>query len=96
MTAERIGQIRARLASATPGPRDHGNGYVWIRTGHQPGDPDVPDTRIVQCSERDAEFIAAAPDDIAWLLAEIERMQRIIQGKYETACQKIVEGPTTT
>ena len=72
--SDRLDQIRARLDAATPGP--------WARPDWSPvnvlpelwaDDVDDPAERgefmcIYATKEADAEFIAAAPDDIEWLL----------------------------
>lgn len=77
----RLDEIRARLAAATPGP--------WWRTGGpelwfvEPAEGDDVITGISRNqyheiqSDRaghDAALIASAPDDIAYLLAEVERL----------------------
>lgn len=67
-----IDPIRARLAAATPGPWEiiGGGEYltgVDIHVGSAEGG-----VRI-----RDAEFIAAAPADIARLLAAVEALEKI-------------------
>ncbi len=90
MSEDRIQQIKDRLAVATPGPwviEDDGF-YGYIRTtvenshgyresicGGEPSegrvDGDAPDTI----------FIAHAPEDIAYLLGEVERLRsRLLLG----------------
>ncbi len=82
MTPERLAEIRARLEAATPGPwAIYGTiGFEYhVRTGGTTaavpttGEP-VADAAL----NRDAEFIAHAPTDIADLLAEVELLQTYI------------------
>ena len=85
----RIDDIRARLAAATPGPwRQDGFWCIagkpihWVEpigrddliagiggVGMAEGQEAVSDR-----ASADAAFIAAAPDDIAYLLGEVERL----------------------
>lgn len=71
MTEEQLQQIRDRLKAATPGPWTvvHELLNCWI--------PEVDGPMAI--GENDAEFIAHAPEDIAALLAEVER-RRHAQG----------------
>jgi hypothetical protein len=58
----RIGAIRQRLASATPGPWEADEKrWIWIRGTHA-------DICATIRTKGDAQFIAAAPEDIACLL----------------------------
>ena len=77
-------QIKVRLAAATPGPwnsmteetSDGENVYYTVESkGAKPGDYllDMSDTGAQ--GRADAEFIAHAPDDIAYLLAEVESLR---------------------
>lgn len=74
--------IEARCAAATPGPWESGGStptpgevWVWEETGHHPGDPDAPDTRIASCSAADGAFIAHARTDVPALVAEVRRLR---------------------
>ena len=79
-TAERIAEIRVRLASATPGP--------WERDSSKVISPNV---RLAWCTDTEinlsilasshrvqavanAELIAHAPGDLEWATDEIERL----------------------
>lgn len=74
-----LSAIRARLQAATPGP--------WqLRSGMQPYDElDTVEhshgLSVCVCDstrfDRDADFIAHAPEDIRALLAEAERLRRV-------------------
>lgn len=71
--SDRLTQIRARLDAATPGP--------WVVTPPREGkrSSGVRRGRLeiawsVYATE-DADLIAHAPADIAWLLAEVERLR---------------------
>jgi maltooligosyltrehalose trehalohydrolase len=67
-------EIRQRLTKITPAPwRRHGadvhaEGVGTILTGRDSS------SSAREQADRDAEFVAHAPDDIAWLLAEVERL----------------------
>lgn len=69
---ERIEQIKIRLAEATPGPWeiDGGDGICYLH-----GPRSVDDSFIRTDLRRDAEFVASAPGDIAYLLAKVERLE---------------------
>lgn len=84
--------IKARLAAATPGPWrsawDDGdpNADVTIRS-LAPGLDECAsyvivaswyDGPITLCLEADAAFIAAAPSDVAALVAEVERLRALL------------------
>lgn len=94
LTPERLGEIRARLARATPGPwrwAPYDGGSIHFLT-NQPAERDdpyrAPLPRIhsdgsawgeysadIDVDGPDAALIAAAPQDIADLLAEVERLR---------------------
>lgn len=65
--------IRARLAAITPGPR-----RVRIEEWEAQAYVDLPNGDVItfdtDCAPDDAEFDAAAPADVAALLAEVERI----------------------
>lgn len=93
--SDRIGQIKARLAAATPGPWDSMPDVVtgqpnWIlgRTA-SPDDGYYGTTDVLRIadenldgsylSDEDANFIAHTPEDIAYLLAELAGAERRIE-----------------
>ena len=80
---DRLTEIRARLDAATPGP--------WrviepLSQNHRPprrmlvadleAAQQSSEIGNVQMSWFDTRFIAHAPADIAWLLAEVERLEK--------------------
>lgn len=75
--SDRIDQIRERLDNATPGPWDHIESTYRDRPAHRIGNPDINvDVALVwrwgdSLSLATAEFIAHAPDDVAWLLDKL-------------------------
>jgi hypothetical protein len=77
----RIDEIRARLAAATPGPWRIGSWGACVVAG--PDAVDVataarqvpPGGGYFQGEYPDAALIAAAPDDLAYLLSEAERLE---------------------
>jgi hypothetical protein len=70
----KLDTIRQRWAAVTPGP--------WRRAWHGTYEVEAPPNQLVaDCgsigrAKEDATAIAHAPDDIAYLLAEVERMRR--------------------
>lgn len=67
---DRIAQIRARLASSNAArPWTYDSTYDCIRDAH--GETVA---RCWTCDSEDARIIAAAPDDLAYLVAEVERV----------------------
>ena len=86
--SDRLAEIRARLDAATPGPwerRESVQGYsnlvvladyinrddgAWLIAEASWNGP-MPDKAS---SGANADFIAHAPEDIAWLLGEVERL----------------------
>lgn len=96
---DRIEEIKARLAKATPGP------WVWD------GDPVQPDALFSDTAEvtifeavdaynnaamrwpgqnrvADQAFIAHAPEDIAYLLAELETARAALAGAADDAASR--------
>ena len=73
MTKERLAEIRARLAAATPGPWHvgpivKGSGILFVM--------DSVGKKVADCTfSRDSQFVANASADIAVLLTEVERLQ---------------------
>jgi len=83
LTKEQIREIEDRCNAATKGPwesfiegRDHLGGDSMIRTGGM--DSDSPDLYIYDGTDADLDFIAHARQDIPLLIAEIRRLQTII------------------
>ena len=83
---DRLTEIEARAKAATPGPWHatdnwydgplHGvasaDGHEFVGISHG----ERPTTEVNEAQEKaDATFIAAAPDDIAWLVAEVKRLR---------------------
>jgi len=72
---DRLQEIRARLDAATPGPwiiyEDEETGQLdpWDDEGMHP----------ILDSQSNADLIAHAPADIAWLLDEVERSRRTVR-----------------
>lgn len=75
--------IKARLAAATPGPwravemthyGEPGTGFGWVAGGKQPCGAIMGEESGGAGMLEDAVFIAHAPEDIAALVAEVERL----------------------
>lgn len=70
---DRLQEIRARLNAATPGPWHRHDDEPWVTNSA------TPPMRIIATGLRgqreNAELIAHAPADIAWLLDEVERLR---------------------
>jgi hypothetical protein len=72
LSVEQLQAIAARVDAATPGPwRSEG---VWFEIG-EPGGHGFDN----MASEEDAAFIAHARSDIPRLLAEVERLQTVVE-----------------
>jgi hypothetical protein len=105
-TEDRIAAIRARLAAATPGPWvkvQHGNtgnraGDSWwtVNRGFddgrlvQAGSGQIARMVSIAKGGGDAALVAHAPDDIAWLLAEVERLQAHADEGWDLAARRLV------
>ena len=81
MTEEELKAIEARLQAATPGPWSDfcESGDWWIETMADDGSPGG----LVVCDANDMDaadmaLIAAAPTDIAALIAEVRRLRTLI------------------
>ncbi len=79
LTKEYLDELKRLLASTTPGPwtsfvegRDHESGSSFIRTG---GD----DLEVSGATAADQDFIARAHQDIPLLVAEIERLEALLE-----------------
>lgn len=76
--SDRLTEIRARLDAATPGPWDtqgpcmSGDGTYGVFADDGAGEP----TLALRMSPPDADLVAHAPDDLAWLLAALESERR--------------------
>lgn len=80
MTAERLEAIRDRLHAATPGPWEQGHHWdasEWIKggSGGRKFRPASDTSYEWIPTAADAEFIANAPEDIAFLLELVHRQQ---------------------
>ena len=73
MTPERLAEIKALLAAATPGPWSVHEGHRAVRVA-----PDRTLVHMFHGTPADQHFIAAAPAIIAELLAEVERLQQVV------------------
>ncbi|MEU7597524.1 hypothetical protein AB0B79_31505 [Streptomyces sp. NPDC039022] len=79
MADDRLTQIKARVEAATPGP--------WHVDRHEPslsrlvrshdGTLDIDFGYVGNCTQPDAEFVAHAPDDVQWLVNQLERARSI-------------------
>ena len=81
---ERAAAVRARLEAATPGPWQRVLRWSqvdrdWTQAAVT-GDPSiVGDAYPIPRSDADADLIANAPVDLAWLLAERERLTQALR-----------------
>ncbi|MEC0140460.1 ead/Ea22-like family protein [Paenibacillus macerans] len=79
---DRIQEIRERLEAATSGTWDSCGDAVmaqdgsWVCQMYEGDENDDAPTREFQNATNNSEFIACAPDDIAYLLSEVERLQK--------------------
>lgn len=100
ITEKRLDEIRERLDAATPGPWRPDNdepGYVIA-----PGDPSGWDGYLIASTvdhdgglfvqEHNAELIAHAPQDLADLLAEVERLRGVLAKAREVTEEKVEKG----
>lgn len=90
---DRLTEIRARLDAATPGP--------WKRSlsGSRYNPWKVHRGAILVAlsgeSPEDADLIAHAPADIAWLLAEVEELRAVVRNTpahYRTDARAVRDG----
>ena len=74
--SDRLQEIRARLDAATPGlwVRHPSEPWVYVRRG--PFTLNIIATQLRSGRPGDTDLIAHAPADIAWLLDEVERLER--------------------
>ncbi|MDN4069962.1 hypothetical protein QYF50_18835 [Paenibacillus vini] len=96
---DRIQEIRRRHEAATPGTWNSTGDAVrcdhspngWICQMFEGSENSEEPTRDFENAFINAEFIANAPDDIAYLLSEVERLQQITeaQGKVIESYQRI-------
>jgi len=102
--SSRLGEIKARLENATPGPWQNRNPRIWGGQGLYdeviaPGPVDCTThcyggTSQVELTETDAEFIAAAPVDVRWLLEHVEQQRAEVErwrGLHVDGCFQAVE-----
>lgn len=97
---DRLDEIRKRLEAATPGPWFYRNAGVRkkckkaeIKLADCPVAFRGPDIEEHKGGYNDAEFIAHAPEDIAYLLAEVERLNALVGGLDRTEAQHAPERP---
>ena len=96
MTKEQLAEIKERLAAATPGP--------WCSTAyhedeHGPHIENEDEITVAVCSlsvpehRANGSLIAYAPEDIAAMLAEIERLQTSAKANEEhcAAVERMVQ-----
>ena len=67
--SDRLDAIRARLEAATPGPWERNDQHTKQR-----GIAGPLGLCATAWEDGDAEFIAHAPGDVAWLLARVEEL----------------------
>jgi hypothetical protein len=87
--SDKLDEIEWRLMEGTVGPWEQDGCDVLANIGSD-DDPDV--VLVADClhDDADARFIAHAPDDIAWLVAEVRRLRgqnRRLQGLLDGAHQ---------
>ena len=80
----RLNEIQARLSAATPGPWEHGHHWdssEWIKggIGGRKFRPASDTTYEWLPTSADAEFIANAPADVAFLLAELRKARESLE-----------------
>jgi len=83
---DRLAEIRQRRAAITPPPwgRDEEHGQEYYGNFQLAGPAIIADygahygAAPDSYPEADAEFIACAPDDVDWLVGEIERLRGLI------------------
>ena len=87
MSDERLEQIKARVAAATPGPWDcYGDGAHEVYDAGEYSDGDCGEVVApVVTKLNDAEFIAFAREDIPALLNEIDRLHEEVRGQRSVA-----------
>ena len=84
----RLAQIKARLTAATPGPWKAYNeneppyGALWCVANELYHNPKSDDDRALglqlECgTKEDAELIANAPTDLAWLIERCEKLEAV-------------------
>lgn len=89
MPDDRATQIRARLAAATPGPWKTNDGPGIFNSLSQT----VAQTFRHTTREQDADLIANAPSDLAWLLAERAELLRRVEQYSDVRAEMRKWGP---
>jgi hypothetical protein len=100
---ERLEAIRKRAEAATPGPwraTQRGFGYPMFEGGPVERMSDVhalngelmPMGRTADESKANADFVAAAREDVPWLLSELERLEKERAAAMEVGRQRVVAG----
>ena len=78
-TAVRLQEIKSRLDAATPGPWRTVRGHDELRGRYQVEGRIIVAGKNLMKAE-DAELIAHAPEDLRFLLAEVERYRETLEG----------------
>jgi hypothetical protein len=91
MTLQELNEIKERVAKATIAPwvasiegRDHTSGSSFIMTGIPKGEniwqqKRGEDLEVIGATTEDLDFIAHARQDVPALIAEIERLKKLIK-----------------
>jgi hypothetical protein len=82
--SDRLEEIRARLDAATPGPWEIEE-WMTIHDVYAADGKSEP-TVATHVRTLDADLIAHAPADIAWLLAEVERWKHVAKNNLYGVC----------
>lgn len=90
MTDRELEQIRLRCEAASPGPwrasiegRDHQSGSSFIMRGE--GASRLDDIELSGATDADYDFIAHSRQDIPKLLAEIDRLRRLLSAEVSSS-----------
>jgi hypothetical protein len=87
--SDRIAQIRARLDAATPGPWSNSVSWDCVEADVTPMTNYLEPYRTTVARARlpvNADLIAHAPADIAWLIREVERWKYVAKNDLYGAC----------
>lgn len=95
--ADRLAEIRARIDAATPGPWIYesqadvhgfdGDEIHYVTPQDAARDDDPPMTSFYE--RADAELVAHAPDDLAYLLGELDDAQRLFDALGSEAAEEL-------
>ena len=87
-TDERLKEIKERLEAATPGPWTIAGWGIWSEAA---GTYVVEDSEGVSDNPATAQFIVNAPDDIAWLIEQLEAVPSLAEAAYVQGQEDAVE-----